>query len=66
MDVETVKNLASEIAENIIDKYLDVTDVAEDVDVTEFTAENTEIFASEVARVIEAFVTNAVRSAQEE
>jgi hypothetical protein len=68
MDTETVKKLAGDIAENIIDKYLDVTDLAEDIaedaDVAEFTAENTSAFAGEVARLIEEWVHTAIVDAQ--
>jgi hypothetical protein len=64
MNTEDIKILAGEVAENIIDKYLDVTDLHEEFDVTEFTSEDIRVFSVEVARVVEEWTRTQIEFEQ--
>ena len=53
MDITTALETAGQIADDIIDKYLDVTDLSEEVDFDEFTNGDTvDAFANELGRLI--------------
>lgn len=58
-----IKQLAAEAADALIDRYLDVTDLSEEFDLTQFDSESAKEFADEVAAVVRNWVINAIKEA---
>jgi hypothetical protein len=66
MNFEDIKALAVDAADGVIDRYLDVIDLSEEVDLTQFNSEDAETFAEEVGSAVRLWVLDSIRSAREE
>lgn len=65
MNKKQISELANEIAEDVIDKYLDVTDFEVEMDVTEFTDETLNLFIAEVSKEIGELIRQQIEIARE-